>query len=193
MCVGAPEPCWETVCRSQCDAAVTQRCSAGSQVYLFHGLYRNSAVSAVIQSHQDTFLPTYSWNIISRTLPFHLLRPPQNQKPFKNPFKLLAECYAFWLHSLFFNQIKVQSIKVRSAFRRILFLSAMKVEQMLKIIWPKGSPKMFKAKTDHSRKKYFTNPNFVDSSLFLTVAYFVINFCAYYEQLHHSMWVQLVL
>lgn len=135
MRVGASVPCWETVSRSQYDAAITLRCSAGSQLHLFHGLNWNSTVSAFIQSRQDAFLPTYSWNIISHTLPFHLLHPPQNQKPFKNIFMLLAEGYAFWLHSFFPpKEIKVQRIKVCSAFRHILFQSTMKVEQMLKII-----------------------------------------------------------
>lgn len=121
MCVGAAVACWETVSRSQCDAAITLRCSAGLQLHLFHGLNRYSTVSAVIKRHQDAFLPTYSRNIISHTLLFHLLRPPQNQKPFKSLFMLLAKSYTFWLHWVFFSpkQIKVQCIKVCSAFRHL--------------------------------------------------------------------------
>lgn len=124
MYVGAPAPCWETVSRSRCDSAVTLWCSAGSQLHLFHGLNRNSAVSTVVQSRQDAFLPTYSWNIISHTLPFHLLRPPQNRKPFKNPFMLLAECYAFWLRSVFFFFFKSRSKYKVSKYAALLDISS---------------------------------------------------------------------
>lgn len=154
MCVGESVPCWEAVSRSQCDAAVMLRHSAGLQLHLFHGLNWSSTNSAVIQSHQDALLPTSSCNIISHTLLFHLLHPLQNRKPFKILFMLLAEHYAFWLHMPFFlpMQIKVQSIKVCSAFRHILFLNAMKVEQMLQIIWPKGFSNIFKANLRQHKK-----------------------------------------
>lgn len=57
MCVGAAAPCWETVSRSQFDAAVMLRHSAGSQLHLFHSLNWSSTISAVIQSRQDAFVP----------------------------------------------------------------------------------------------------------------------------------------